>query len=202
MRRTFVFSVLPVVLLLVAIAPLSWSQSECPSDENCYSDVYQVMFFDNFFNTSGIDQVVRIVNPGMQGSPISPTEGNVCAAIYVFDDKQHMEECCACPLSANDYLQLSLRNNLLRRSVTKTTRGVIKIVSEDAGACSPLTIKPTPNLRASMEHLELTTPSFTSPTATPLLSDTPFEESDLSAFEIRSLESRCGKLKNNTCTCK
>ncbi|MBV9608134.1 MAG: hypothetical protein JO187_01130, partial [Acidobacteria bacterium] len=62
-------------------------------------DVYQVTYYDNNYVNGYLDSTIRIINPGLQGSPVAPNglQGTLCANIYVFDDSQEMIECCACP---------------------------------------------------------------------------------------------------------
>lgn len=69
------------------------------------------LFVDYFSNNSGVptasDQLIRLINPGVFGTPMNPGEGALCANIYVFDNNQEMVECCACPFTANGLLTLS-----------------------------------------------------------------------------------------------
>src|SRR5581483_7161125 len=55
-------------------------------------DVYQVTYYDNNYGDGAYFDAgtIRIINPGLTGSPISPTQGTLCANIYVFDDTQEM----------------------------------------------------------------------------------------------------------------
>ncbi len=127
-----------ILLLVVVLAAPMWAQTT--------SDVYQVHpFFD------GAPAIVQIVNPGVQGTPISSDHGTVCADIYVFDLNQEMLECCACPITANGTLSL-LRASLLGNTLTAAnpTTGVFKVVAAQAsaGTCNPENPIPIPDLRA------------------------------------------------------
>lgn len=75
-------------------------------------DVYQVTYYDNNWgNGAPLDAgTIRIINPGLTGSPVSPTQGTLCANIYVFDDTQEMIECCSCPVTANGLLTISVQD--------------------------------------------------------------------------------------------
>src|SRR5690349_5103716 len=131
------------ILLLVVLAAPMWAQTT--------DDVYQV---HPFFAAS--PAIVQIVNPGVQGTPISSNHGTVCADIYVFDLNQEMLECCACPITANGTLSLlatgapgaALRANTL--TAATPVAGMFKIVSAQAvsGTCNPENPIPTPDLRA------------------------------------------------------
>lgn len=206
MRRVLAFSLFS--LLLLWVAPQAWSQNGyCPAGTTlCLNDVYQLVFFDNAYNRFRADQAIRIVNPGLQGTPISQDEGMLCADIYVFNASQQMEECCACPVKANDLLQLQLKSNLLQNPfVDKPNAGVIKIISDKGSNCDATAPDPRPNLRASMEHLEVIPAArgtlLLSP-GTPSLTDTPFEDSELSLSELQSLGSTCAKVIGmSACKC-
>ncbi|HMK29155.1 MAG TPA: hypothetical protein VK473_05665 [Terriglobales bacterium] len=99
MRRAVLFVAL--TLLLIAGSSFVLAQE--------ISEVYWVNYFSNRLNSGApavsslarLDQTVRIINPGEQGTPIS-ARGTVCAAIYVFDDNQEMSECCSCPITPTD----------------------------------------------------------------------------------------------------
>jgi len=127
------------------------------------ADVYWVNYFTNNNNTAAADEYVYIINPGLQGAPITTSgaasaAGNICANIYVFDVAQELQECCSCMLTPNALLKLSVRTNLLSAPMTGTApnSGVIKIVSSAAaGGCNAGTISAAnilPDLRAWGTH--------------------------------------------------
>src|SRR5215471_6700437 len=93
------------------------------------ADVYQVTYYDNNVANPTLDSgTIRIINPGLTGSPITSDQGVLCANIYVFDDTQEMVECCSCPVTANWLLTISI-NDLTENPLTvQPFRGVIKIV--------------------------------------------------------------------------
>ena len=134
-------------------------------------DVYWVNYFSQRNNALGFDQFLRIINTGQTGTPTSPGQGTLCANIYVFDEVQEMVECCACPITANGLLQLSVNNSLTANPLTvpAPNSGVIKIVStvpvvqpnQPNGVtnhvCDPTGTlagyAPTPDLRSWATHL-------------------------------------------------
>ncbi|HMK31054.1 MAG TPA: hypothetical protein VK473_15335 [Terriglobales bacterium] len=154
------------------------------------SDVYQVNYFSNTPGRAGtaeIDQAVRIINPGEQGTPISSKQGTVCADIYVFDDNQEMSECCACPITANGLLILSLNYDLNGNPLTgfpAPTNGVIKIVSDNRANCDPTSPVPTPDLRAWATHLQL-------PGGVIVTTETEFQGALLQQDELSFLGTAC-----------
>jgi len=125
------------------------------------SDVYQLTYYAHnwtaipFAAEFSPDQLVRIVNPGVNRV--------ICADIFVLDGVPGgtalltaMEECGACPISANGLLVLSLNENLGQAPLNfhRSDDGVIKIVSDNSLNCDPTAPVPTPNLRAWMSHVE------------------------------------------------
>ncbi len=180
------------------------------------TDVYQVTYFANANNAFSQDQAIHIVNPGMEGNPLStsPPKGNVCASLYIYDANQNLQECCTCPISANGKLTFQLLGNLLQNPTNGSvpSSGVIKLVSTafdtETGACNQFL--PVPNLRASMEHLEIIPPvlpfsPFRSPfqflyPGTPFLALAPFQNSVLSENEFNKLTADCAAIVN-ACTC-
>ena len=155
-------------------------------------DVYQVTYFDNNIPGSPLDSgTVRVINPGVTGSPISADMGTLCANIYVFDDTQEMIECCSCPITANGLLTLSI-GDLTENPLTVTPyRGVIKIVSSTPNPTCDATklATATPDLRAFATHLQ----NDGSWGGHPFLSVTEDEFSDapLSAVEQNDLGTIC-----------
>ena len=96
-----------------------------------------------FTITVSVDQWVRLVNFGANGTPLSSPVGDVCANIYVFDANQEMSACCSCRITPNGLKTLLVFNNLTSNPVTSVVpvNGDIKIVSTAAttSTCTPLT---------------------------------------------------------------
>jgi hypothetical protein len=158
------------------------------------SDIYQLAYFANRNNASGFDQVVNIVNPGAQGSPMSSSEGLVCANIYVFAPDQQMIACCACPITADGLLSLSVNKNLTGNPLTGVApnAGAIALVSSapEESLCDPTAISidnVEPDLRAWSTHLVQATPG------TLFTIETGFRQAPLGQDELSSsfLPSTC-----------
>jgi hypothetical protein len=98
------------------------------------NSTYAVNYYSNANTTGAPDATLRVINDGNTG-------GNLCAAFYVFDDSQEMQECCSCPVSADGVIAESLNQHLLSNSLTTFVnhKGVIKLVSTNApsGTCDP-----------------------------------------------------------------
>jgi len=151
LRRTAVLLAVAIVLCMVFSAA-----AQAQTD-----DVYWVNYFVNNVSTApdgvqpeavGVaDQLLYVVNPGVQGAPINPatglvsTAGYLCANLYVFDAHQEMQECCSCPISPNGIISLSLRRNLLANPLTGVAprSGVIKLVSSLPISVTPNGVSPT-----------------------------------------------------------
>jgi len=180
MRLTSIACLL-ALCLTVAMSSLLWGQA---------LDVYQVTYYDNNVPGAALDSgVIRIINPGVTGSPISADEGTLCANIYVFDDTQEMIECCSCPITANGLLTLSVQELTENPLTTTPFRGVIKVVSAiPTPVCDATKPAPTPDLRAFATHLQ-----NDSTTARPFLSVTEdeFADAPLSSVESSDLGTIC-----------
>jgi hypothetical protein len=75
------------------------------------------------------DAVLRVVDAGNWEA--DSAHGRVCANIYVFNDVQEEQECCACPLTADSLMTFSVINNLTSNPLNQQeslSAGVIKIV--------------------------------------------------------------------------
>ncbi|HXZ78455.1 MAG TPA: hypothetical protein VEG30_00890 [Terriglobales bacterium] len=171
------------------------------------TDVYQLNYFSNssgrVAGTAEIDQAVRIINPGEQGTPLSGKQGTVCADIYVFDDNQEMSECCACPITANGLLILSLNYDLNDNPLTgfpAPRDGVLKIVSDNGANCDPTSPVPTPDLRAWATHLQ-------NPGGVLVTTETEFQAATLQQDELSFLGTACSFVQflgsgKGTCECE
>ena len=90
---------------------------------------------------SNLDPTVFLANPGLVPS-------SICSMIYVFDQKEEMNECCGCKISDSGLLTLSLEKDLTRNTLTglKPKTGSIKVVSSDLTSnpqCDPISLTPS-----------------------------------------------------------
>jgi len=163
MLKKVVFFVLAAMMLSTFAAAQSYTD-----------DVYWLSYFNNRNNPTGADQFVYIINPGYTGTPLSSNEGTLCANIYVFDAVQEMVECCACPITANALLALSVDNSLTANPLTSVppASGVIKLVSTlpTGTSCDPTKAGIlSPDLRAWATHLQQPTSGTFVTTEAPFL---------------------------------
>jgi hypothetical protein len=176
-----------VVFVLLAAMMLSMIAA-AQSDPGYTNDVYSVGYFSDRPVTA--DQFVYIINSGYVGTPLSSGEGTLCANIYVFDAVQELVECCACPITANALLALSVDNMLTANPLTSIapSSGVIKLVSTkpDATSCDPTKAgQLSPDLKAWGTHLQQpTSGNF-------VTTEAPFLPAPLSAAESAFLPQAC-----------
>ena len=159
-----------------------------PSPAQTLDDVYHLNYYSNRYNPYGMDQRLRIVNPGEQGTPMSAKHGTVCADIYVFDAHQEMIECCACKITANGMRELSVNLALTSNPLTgypPPNDGVIKVISDSRDNCAETGPVPTADLRLWLTHLQ-------SPDGTTLvLTESEFQQAPLPDDELSFLALAC-----------
>lgn len=188
--RWLVITTVAATCLLTA--SVGWAQKQP-------ADTFQTNYFSNANNKAGIDQEVRIINPGADAPSYPPA--SLCAMIYVFDNLQELKECCGCLISTDGLAELSLDKNLISNPFDgrSPTDGDIKIVSaaqnDNFGgvACDPtgggiggngqyvLNIAPTVDLRAWGTHVQKDSN----------LTEDEFQSATLSTGELDSLQEEC-----------
>jgi hypothetical protein len=182
-----VLSMLAIALVLGVVSGTALAQD---------NSTYAVTYYSNANVTGAPDGTVRVINDGNKG-------GNLCAAFYVFDDSQEMQECCSCPVSADGLISESVNNYLLANSLTSFVnhRGVIKVVSTTApsGSCNPTNGAPSAGIRGWATHIQ-------SAGSTWAVTETELHDANLSAAELAGLQQFCSfeivlGSGRGTCTC-
>jgi len=77
------------------------------------------------FSGGSGDELLRIVNP-------TARFGTLCGMIYVFDDIEELQACCACPVTPNELVTLSVLNNLTSNFAVRGSNrmaGVVALLS-------------------------------------------------------------------------
>jgi len=138
------------------------------------------------------------VSDGGGGGIIDGGDGgdNFCANVYAFSPDEQMVACCGCPVSANGLRTLSVKQDILRNTLTPTIpqSGVVKILSSIriGGTCRPefpLIIDPF--------HAWATQIRPTGGTSSPLvLTETKFSNARLSGGELTRLTTLCGFIQS------
>lgn len=175
------------------------------------NDVYWVNYYSH--PTKGPDTTFHIVNPGTAVTTLNnngvPTNGNLCADIYVFNSDEQEVECCGCQLTPDSEITLSLSTDLLGNPINPhnvTVGGVLKIVSGNLNGapCDPgaetTGITPTPELRAWGTH-DVPQDSTTFPET-----EESFAAAPLTGSELTFVESLCSSIEaqgsgKGVCSC-
>jgi hypothetical protein len=143
------------------------------------NSTFAVTYYSNANTAGAPDATVRVINDGNTG-------GNLCAAFYVFDDSQEMQECCSCPVSADGLISESVNRHLTANALTSFVnhRGVIKVVSTN-GSCNPTTGAPVAGIRGWATHIQKGTGS------TYAVTETELHDANLAASELAGLQQFC-----------
>ena len=100
---------------------------------------YYVDYYSNNINPLAADQVIRAINNGLLGTPLTSPTGDICENVYVFDNNQEMIACCACRLTPNELSSAAVGAQLTNHALTGTApvAGVVKIAftTVPAGGC-------------------------------------------------------------------
>lgn len=180
-------SLFPILAITLILGIASGSALAQTGD----SAVYFTTYYSNANTANAPDATVRIINDGDTG-------GNLWAAIYVFDDSQELQECCACKITPDGLLSESVNKNLTANPLTGKvlTRGVIKVIS--SSTWDPTNVMPTPGLRSWGTHIQASGKSYA-------ITETTFEDSNLGSYEQPQLDLLCFfdlyQLSGRPCTC-
>jgi len=180
----------------ITVWPNGWANDVLAID-NVRADLlaaspsYFVSYYSDANTTGAPDATVRAVNDG-------DSAGDLYAAIYVFDDSEELQECCACKVTQNGLLSESVDKDLTATPLTgiKPARGVIKVIS--SATSDPTNLVPSAGLRAWATHIQKAS------TNTYALTEAPFATSNLSSTEATLLQNLCyydGQLSGAACTC-
>jgi hypothetical protein len=94
---------------------------------------YFVDYYSNNVNPLAADQVIRAINTGTYGTPLTSNsngQGDICENVYVFDNNQEMVSCCACRLTPDELSSAAVGAQLTNHALTGTApvAGVVKLV--------------------------------------------------------------------------
>lgn len=178
-RWLLVVATVSACLLLI---PAAWAQS---------AD-FQINYYSNNLNTIGLDQEVRIIDPNIDYN------GGACALLYVFDQYQHLKECCGCYVTINGLLELSVHNNLLANPYDGVVpnSGNIKLLSAEVylnslgvPVCDPTGVTEPVTLVAGLAAWSAHLPGKLA--ANGDVTEGEFTPAVLSPKELLSLEGQC-----------
>jgi hypothetical protein len=182
-----ILSILAIALVLGVVSGTAVAQD---------NSTYAVTYYSNANTTGAPDATVRVINDGDTG-------GTLCAAFYVFDDSQEMQECCSCPVTADGLISESVNRYLLANSLTSFVnhRGVIKVVSTapNSGVCDPTKGAATAGIRGWATHIQRATSGYA-------ITETELHDANLASAELAGLQQFCSfeiilGSGRGTCTC-
>jgi hypothetical protein len=167
-----ILSILAIALVLGVASATAVAQD---------SSTYAVTYYSNANTAGAPDATVRVINDGNTG-------GSLCAAFYVFDDSQEMQECCSCPVTADGLISESVNRYLLANSLTSFVnhRGVIKVVSTapNSGVCDPTKGAATAGIRGWATHIQRATSGYA-------ITETELHDANLASAELAGLQQFC-----------
>ncbi len=123
---------------------------------------YHVEYFaNNPGPASGApDQVIRIINTGTLGTPLTSPVGDICANIYVFDNNQEMVACCAEQITPDELDSAAVGAQLTANPLTSVVpaSGVVKIITTVVlpGGCNPTNLPGAADSSVTATHLQVT----------------------------------------------
>ncbi len=172
----------------------------CTANVFAQTDLLKVDYFANANTAGAPDGTLRLNNPGTY----APTgaNGNICAAIFVFDPQQEMSECCSCLLTPDGLRTLSINGDLTSNPLTGVTltTGVIKVVSTKpkGGVCPlPTSLNSVSAVRSWATHIQNSNFAVT---------ETGSQDATLSATEQIALAGQCKAIQivgsgKGVCSC-
>jgi hypothetical protein len=130
---------LVVLGLLLLVSMPTWAQLIVDDGVGgSLTGFYFVDYYSNNINPLAADQVIRAINVGVYGTPLTsigqtgpgPGTGDICQNVYVFDNNQEMISCCACRLTPNELSSTAVGAQLTNHALTGTApvAGVVKII--------------------------------------------------------------------------
>jgi hypothetical protein len=154
----------------------------------------------NYATNLGVgDSFVTLTNSGASSTVATPVQnGNLCINVYTYDPAEELVSCCSCPVTPNGLEFLSVKNDLIARTLTPAIPSsvVIKLVSSSAPTCNPATVGRPGNLLApGMVAWGTTLAQTSAGVYTP--ERTPFTPATLSGAELNRMTTLCGFIQSN-----
>lgn len=158
-----------------------------------FPDEFQVRYASNL--NKG-DSFINITNTGTD----EPAGDNICVNVYTFDPSEEMVSCCACLVTPNGLVSLSVQGDLISNTLSPSTPTavVIKLVStrpQGEITCNPGTLRQ--ELAPGMRAWGTTLHALPGTPTTYGLTETRFLNGGLSGAELNHLTSFCGFIQSN-----
>jgi hypothetical protein len=161
------------------------------------SDTFQIRYASNL-NIG--DSVINMSNAGTQGG--SDPAGNICANVYVFSPDEQMISCCACLITPDALVSLSVRNDLINNTLTPAvpTSVVVKLLTTRPNGTNTThcdaSLRSTGPLASGLRAWGTTLHAL--PTAGDYgVTETEFSPATLSSSELAQLSSFCGFIQDD-----
>jgi hypothetical protein len=162
---------------------------------------------------SGARGGVSLTGPGSGGTGASEG-GAICVNAYVFSPDEQEVACCSCPVTPNGLVSWSVKSDLVSNPLTPAvpTSVVVKLLASvpvggscnnSAAGAATETLAPGMEAWMTTTHVITTVKPATFPgqkpttTLTPVLTETSFTPSTLSAGELASIAGRCSDIVGN-----
>ncbi len=152
------------------------------------------------------DSVIDITNSGDSSTVALPTQnGNLCVNAYTFSPDEQLVSCCACLLTPDGLVSLSVKNDLISNTLTpgSPTSVVVKLIASSGGttfgSCNAGTVGTGTNLLAPGLAAWGTT-LHALPGAAPNTygtAETPFVNATLSTSELTRITTLCSLIQSN-----
>ena len=165
----------------------------------CPADALQ---FSYAVNLDKGDSVVNITNTGSLGSG---SAGNICVNVYAFDPSEEIISCCACLVTPNALVSLSVQEDLLSNSLSPQTPTSVVIAlavtsaggSSQISACDPGAASTATNVTSGMRAWSSTLHALPGSPATFGTTEIDFQSTTPSSVELTHLSSFCGFVEGN-----
>ena len=170
---------------------------------------FQIRYATNT-TTNGVDSVINITNTGANGASLYGPGfggiGNICVNVYAFSPDEQLVSCCACLITPNGLVSLSVKNDLVSNTLTGVIPSsvVIKLLNTTSGDGSGSTCTQSAAIAGTAAFpirpgmLAWGTTVHAGPVAgTFSLTETAFSPATLSAQELASITNRCTNIIGN-----
>jgi hypothetical protein len=182
----------------LAIAAVAFSTAAFAQDGTTASDFFQI---DYAANLNIGDSFVNFTNSG--ANVVNGVSTNICISLYTFDPQEELISCCACTVTPNGLVSLSVVKSLISNPLTPAipTSVVIKALASPAGpgtTCTSAASLPEIEISHGLLAWGTTLHQNTSTAAASYsVTETPFSQAVLSGSELAHLTSTCGFIQAN-----
>lgn len=161
-----------------------------------FIDHFRVGFFSNvIFNPA---HVINITNTGAQNT-LGGALTNLCVNVYVFAPDEQMLACCACNVTPNALVSLSVRDDLIITTLTPAVPNsiVVKLLASYGAACNAATVTPS-RYAAGLAAWGTTLHAVPAPGGAQYrATETPLKPAALSPAELSRITAFCGFIQMN-----